>query len=292
MKTADTVFLEQPQVIDTLGLDTFEIKSQNTQVEDLISFDDCSFFAGDTLLHAEVPYRPLGFSATSVPFNLRNNGWSGLCLFLCLLLAVSLVLRLRKIFRELVRNLFFPIPGKMDDPIVDDPLRFSTRLVAVCLFSLSAAMVAFTYTQYDVSYYPFPETPYILFFVFFVLSLGYFLIRRLMSNFVIWIFFRSEKIFTWQRSYTFLMSAESVLFLIFALVVVYLPVPVNIVRIIALIIVVFFEIVLLFKTNQIFFPKMYGTLHLIVYFCTLELMPLLVFLQILTNEGWLPVVKI
>ena len=256
MKTADTVFLEQPQVIDTLGLDTFEIKSQNTQVEDLISFDDCSFFAGDTLLHAEVPYRPLGFSATSVPFNLRNNGWSGLCLFLCLLLAVSLVLRLRKIFRELVRNLFFPIPGKMDDPIVDDPLRFSTRLVAVCLFSLSAAMVAFTYTQYDVSYYPFPETPYILFFVFFVLSLGYFLIRRLMSNFVNWIFFRSEKIFTWQRSYTFLMSAESVIFLIFA------------------------------------FPKMYGTLHLIVYFCTLELMPLLVFLQILTNEGWLPVVKI
>ena len=113
-----------------------------------------------------------------------------------------------------------------------------------------------------------------------------------MSNFVNWIFFRSEKIFTWQRSYTFLMSAESVIFLIFALVVVYLPVPVNIVRIIALIIVVFFEIVLLFKTNQIFFPKMYGALHLIVYFCTLELMPLLVFLQILTNEGWLPVVKI
>ena len=292
MKTADTVFLEQPQVIDTLGLDTFEIKSQNTQVEDLISFDDCSFFAGDTLLHAEVPYRPLGFSATSVPFNLRNNGWSGLCLFLCLLLAVSLVLRLRKIFRELVRNLFFPIPGKMDDPIVDDPLRFSTRLVAVCLFSLSAAMVAFTYTQYDVSYYPFPETPYILFFVFFVLSLGYFLIRRLMSNFVNWIFFRSEKIFTWQRSYTFLMSAESVIFLIFALVVVYLPVPVNIVRIIALIIVVFFEIVLLFKTNQIFFPKMYGTLHLIVYFCTLELIPLLVLQQVLTYADYLSVIKI
>ena len=113
-----------------------------------------------------------------------------------------------------------------------------------------------------------------------------------MSNFVNWIFFRREKIFTWQRSYTFLVSVESVIFLIFALVVVYLPIPINIIRIIALVIVVFFEIMLLFKTNQIFFPKMYGTLHLIVYFCTLELMPLLVLVQFLAYAGWLLEIKL
>jgi len=33
-------------------------------------------------------------------------------------------------------------------------------------------------------------------------------------------------------------------------------------------------------------------LHLIVYFCTLELMPLLVLLQVLTYEGWLSAVII
>ena len=292
MKMADTISLAQLQAIDSLVLDTLEAESQDTQVTNLISFDDCSFFAGDTLLHAEVPYRPFGFAASSVPFHLRNDGWSGVFLFLCLLLAAGLALRLRKVFSELVRNAFFPIPGKTDDPIVDDPLRYSTRLVAVCLFSLSLAMVAFTYTQCDVSYYPFPETPYILFFVFFVLSLCYFLTKKLMGSFVNWIFFRREKIFTWKRSYTFLLAAESVVFLFFALVVVFLPVPVNIIRLIALSIVVFFKILLLFKIYQIFFPKMYGTLHLIVYFCTLELMPLLVMQQILTYTEALLTVKL
>ena len=260
--------------------------------EDLISFDDCSFFAGDSLLHTEVPYRPFGFAGTATPFRLRSEGWSGFLLFLCLVLATCLVLRLRKKFGELVRSIFFPIPGKKDAPLVDDPLRYSTRLLAGCLLSLTAAMVTFTYTQYDVDYYPFSYTPYILFFAFFVLWLGYLLLKRLAISFVNWIFFRPEEIFTWQRAYTFLVMAESLLFLLLAMIVVYLPVSLNVVRIMALVLVSFIKIILLFKTYQIFFPKIYGTLHLIVYFCTLELMPLLVLLQVLTYEGWLSAVII
>jgi hypothetical protein len=38
---------------------------------------------------------------------------------------------------------------------------------------------------------------------------------------------------------------------------------------------------LLYKTFLIFFPKFYGTLHLIVYFCTLEIMPLLAVFKVL-----------
>jgi len=256
------------------------------------SFDDCSFFAGDTLLHAEVPYRPYGYIATSTPYHLRYDGWSGLVLLLCLLLAANLVLRLRKKFRELLRGVFFPIPGKMDEPLVDDPLRYSTRFIAVCLLSLTAAMVTFVYTQHDVEYYPFTETPYILFAAFLVLWLVYFLVKRMAGNFVNWIFFRREKIFTYQRAYTFFYALGALLSLVLAVVVVYLPVPLEEVLLLTICLVFLVKILLLFKTYQLFFPKLYGTLHLIVYFCTLELMPLLVLVQLLVYAGWLSVVKI
>ncbi len=277
---------------DTLCLDTLEVASQDTMVFGMKTFEPQGFFAGDTLCRAEVPYRPFGFAATATPFRLRSDGWSGLLLLVCLLLAANLVMRLRKKFREILRAVFLPVPGKTDEPIVDDPLRYSTRLVAVCLLSLTAAMVTFTYTQHDAASYLFPETPYILFAAFFLLWIIYFLVKRMLTNFVNWVFFRREKIFTWKRAYTFLYVVEAMLSLVLALVVVFQPIPHEKVLLLSLCLVIFVKILLLFKTFQIFFPKMYGGLHLIVYFCTLEIMPLLVLWQVLTYSALLSMVKI
>ena len=255
-------------------------------------YDTCSFFRDSTLVHTEVPYKPFGFAGTETPFRLRNEGWGFVLLFLCLLLAASLIMRLKKSFGELLQAIFLPIPGKTDKPIVDDPLRYSTRLIAVCLLSIAAAVVTFAYTQQDVGYYPFPETPYILFAAFLLLWFTYFLLKRLTISFVNWVFFRSEKIFTWQRAYTFLYVSEAVLFLILALIVTFFPISSEEVLLLALSLVFLVKIVLLFKTYQIFFGKMYGALHLIVYFCTLELMPLLIIQQVLTYAESLSVVNL
>ena len=278
---------------DTLCADTLcQPEPQDTIAEELISFDDCSIFSDDSLLHAEVPYRPFGFGSTATPFRLRSDAWSGLLLLVCLLLAASLVLRLRKKFKELLQSVFFPIPGKKEEPLVDDPLRYSTRLIAVTLLSLTAAMVTFTYTQHDVGFYLFPETPYLMFGAFFLLWLAYFLVKRLLSSFVNWIFFRGEKIFTWKRACTFLYVAEALLFLVLSLIVAYLPFSPEEVFLFAILVVFLVKLLLLFKTYQIFFPKMYGTLHLIVYFCTLELMPLLIMTQVLTYAEVISTVKL
>lgn len=270
---------------DTLFLTELDASS-NLMVGELISFDDCSFFQGDTLLHVEMPYRPLGFAVTSTPFCLRYDEWSGLLLFLCLLLAVSLAQRLRKKLPELLRGFFFPISGKMDEPQKDDPLRYSTHLLAVCLLSFTAAIVTFSYTQSNVGYFPFSEMPYILLIALFFLWFSYFVVKRLMNGFVNWIFFRKEKIFTWQRAYTFLLVAEAASFLVLAFAVVFLPISSVGMLLMALVLVFLIKIILLFKTYQIFFSKIYGILHLIVYFCILEVIPLFVLQQMLVCDAW------
>ena len=70
--------------LDTLGF--LELPAaEPAKVIDMTSFDSCSYFKGDTLLHAEVPYRPFGFTGTAAPFRLRHDGWSFVPLLLCLL---------------------------------------------------------------------------------------------------------------------------------------------------------------------------------------------------------------
>ena len=278
---------------DTLCADTLcQPEPGDSVVGQIVSFDECNFFSDDTLLHTEQPFRPLGFGTEATPFRLRSDAWSGLLLLVCLVLAASLVMRLRRKFGELVQSVFFPIPGKKDEPLVDDPLRYSTRLIAVTLLSLTAAMVTFTYTQHDAAYYPFPETPYILFGACFLLWVTYFLAKRMLSGFVNWVFFRREKIFTMQRVCTFLYAAEALIFLVISLAVVFLPIPRNEVLILSLGFVIFVKILLLFRTYKLFFPKMYGALHLFVYFCTLEMMPLLVLQQVLAYAEALSVIKL
>lgn len=288
MGTTDSVSLAQPLEADVLC----RAVPQDTVDEALFRYGGVGPAEGDSVLCSEQPHKPYGFAGEATPFRIRHDGWSGILLLVCLLFAANLVVRLRKKFWDLLRGVFFPIPGKADEPLVDDPLRYSTRLVAVCLLSLSASMVTFSFTQRDVGYYPFPETPYLLFGVFCLLWLTYFVVKRMLISFVEWVFFRKEKIFTMARVQTFLYVVESLLLLVFSLVVEYLRVPYETVPMIALGIVVLTKACLLFKTYQIFFPKMYGTLHLFVYFCTLEIMPLLVMPQILEYTAVLSTIKL
>jgi hypothetical protein len=114
----------------------------------------------------------------------------------------------------------------------------------------------------------------------------------MMGSFVGWVFFSEGKIFTWRRSYTLLLVLEAWLSFALALMVVYLPVSPQVMFDLALWTIVFVKIFHLFKIYQIFFPNLYGTLHLFVYFCSLEIVPLLVLWRVLMYSELLSVVKI
>ena len=62
---------------------------------------------------------------------------------------------------------------------------------------------------------------------------------------------------------------------------IFLNLPPGIPLWIILVIGFLIKILHLYKTFLIFFPKFYGTLHLIVYFCTLEILPLVAVFEVL-----------
>ncbi len=82
-------------------------------------------------------------------------------------------------------------------------------------------------------------------------------------------------------TYSFLLIVESILMYGIIVIGVYFGLMPKNIFYAALSVIIAIKSLLLYKAHQIFFPEIHGSLHLFVYFCTLELVPLLAIARIL-----------
>ena len=90
-----------------------------------------------------------------------------------------------------------------------------------------------------------------------------------------WVFFDKAHIAAWEQSYGDWTIISGAIMYVITVLSVLLDFPTHILTILAVSYVFLIEIGLFFKAFHIFYAKKYGVLLLIVYLCTLELMPLL-----------------
>lgn len=108
------------------------------------------------------------------------------------------------------------------------------------------------------------------------------MIKNLIYNFVNWVFFDKASREIWRKAYSYILALETLLFLPIILLSIYTNILREISIYAILTVVILTRILLFYKTYHIFFGKIYGILHLFVYLCTLEAMPLLVLLKVLS----------
>ncbi|MBO7067960.1 MAG: DUF4271 domain-containing protein [Bacteroidaceae bacterium] len=154
-------------------------------------------------------------------------------------------------------------------------------LLMMLILSIMGGLGVFMYTQSQLHLFTGQTPPYLFIALYIGIWILYFVFKNLFYYFVDWIFFDKSKRENWQKSYFFLLAIETLLFFPVIISTIYLNLPTHTPLWIVLTIGLLVKILLLYKTFQIFFPKIYGTLHLIVYFCTLEIMPLLVIFKVL-----------
>ena len=97
--------------------------------------------------------------------------------------------------------------------------------------------------------------------------------KYLLYDFVNWIFFNKEKNQRWKQSYWGLIAAAGVVLFPSVLFAVFLDSEIQISDYLLLMILVIFKILLFYKLIGNFFVHFYGILHLILYFCALEIIP-------------------
>jgi len=90
-----------------------------------------------------------------------------------------------------------------------------------------------------------------------------------------WVFFNSRANAFWQKSTLFLNSIEGLLLFPMVMVMAYFGISSHTVNLYTLGVVILVKFLLLYRCYVIFFKKIGAFLQIILYFCALEIIPLL-----------------
>lgn len=202
-------------------------------------------------------------------------------LVVCMVLMFTLLSRNWKMLRQQAKAFFMPPRerGALSHEEVESD-QYLVLVMSVILCTMGSLLMY----QYVVMQNPVMlagRSPMWLLGAYFLCSLAYFAVRYMAARYVNWIFFDRVKKLNWESGFSFVVCAENILFFPIILVVLYADVPVRIVYFLLLILLVICKILWLIREFRIFFGNLYGLLHLFVYFCALEVMPLLALLRVL-----------
>ena len=260
---------------DTISLLTADTVA--TQEETPAPFyEDMGFFQGDSLMHPEVKMGQTGFEGILRPYQLWRDDWVTLFVVVCLVLLVLAQKKIRSYVVTQAKEFFFPSKNITRKEKVNNNSERFIPLLLMLIISIMGGLGVYMYTQSLQHLFLGQKSPYLMIGIYTGIWVAYFILKKILSSFVNWIFFDKKKIGIWNKSNFFLFSVETLLIFPIIIITIYLNLPPYIPLWITLIIALLIKILHLYKTFLIFFPKIYGTLHLIVYFCTLEIMPLLV----------------
>ena len=106
-----------------------------------------------------------------------------------------------------------------------------------------------------------------------------------------WIFFDKERNKYWIQTYFDLVSGASFLLFPVVLLIIYFNLGIQTSKTLIIFLLVFAKILLFYKSIRNFFKHVYGFLHFILYFCALEIIPLILFWKGITYINNILVLK-
>lgn len=266
---------------DTLGLPGLETRAPWPTLECLPVAYRESFFAGNVFYEAGGSAASLGMVAEPLPYTLRRDDGVTALLLLGFFFLIFVIASGRRFFRQPFKEFFFAPRRRAEAAVAETGSEKRHRAVLMLQTSLVLGLFFFDYAQESTDLFMGRLSPHVLLAVHAAVCLAYFGAKHLLYDFVNWIFFDKALRQEWIGAYRFLLTAEGTLFFPLALVTVYFDLPLNAVGWGLAVILLAAKLLLLGKTFSIFFRKIHGVLHLFVYFCALELMPLLALCKIL-----------
>lgn len=208
-----------------------------------------------------------------------DDGVNGVLLSCLLLLLVAVLLQQTKLADRLTL-FFYPSTGKSSTSGKKEQDRSELPILVLAIMSsLLIAVIYFAYVRRELPALRFTSIQAIG--IYGAVCFLFLVVRQRLQALVNAIFFPKEKRQLWSRDYGLIFSLESVLLWPIALLVIYLGISSETTVFAFAIMLLFVKTLVLTKDFAYFFRKIYGVLHLFVYFCALEAAPLLILWKIL-----------
>lgn len=228
----------------------------------------------NALLHSKEMRCTTGMPGEPLPYQLRTDLPITCVVFLCFFLIIYALKNGKKYLHQHLKTFFRQKEraGLFDETSNFD-LRYTLSLGGISCISASLFVYDFFSKTNNFLFQVVPHS--IILLVYIACMLLTVSGKACLYQLVNWVFFDKEKNKTWISAYfDFLCGAAFILFPL-TLLIVYFNLDFNFSKTFVLIVVICFKILLFYKCIRNFFNHFHGILHLILYFCTLEIIPLL-----------------
>ena len=273
-------YSEQPDTLHLPGHD----KGHNPREIRIPDYNKEQFLADDTLYHPELAHEPFGMAGDPVPYNISNDNIISSFLLGCFILSLLAFAISKNFVVQQIKD-FFHIPRRED---IKTPT--SGEVIALLFFALqNCLMLAMAYFFYVKTYvadtFIFAEEYLFIGLIFLILFIYAFL-KYPLYTLVNYTFFHGKNNGQWTHTMLILSAIEGALLFPAILFQSYFDSSPQHIIFYAVFVLVLVKIFTFYKCHVIFFRKNGLFLQIILYFCTLEIIPLLALwggLAIITN---------
>ena len=257
---------------DTLHLPGHD-KGRSMLDVDLPQYYREGFFSKDSLFHPELPGGRYGVAGDPVPYTVQHDDVITSLLLLLFVLATIAFSNSRHFVVRQTKNFFSTNREGMTE-ITETAVEIRFQAFLTFLNSLLLSILFYFYTLNFIGETFLLDSQYHLIAIFLGLTVVYYLVKTLLYTIVNNVFFDGKKNRQWMKSFLFITSIEGVL--LFPLVVVWTFFDISIQNAVIYVVIVIsiVKILELFKCFLIFFRQNVVKLQIILYFCTLEIIPM------------------
>ena len=232
------------------------------------------FFSKDTLFHPELPGGRYGVAGDPRPYTVHaDNVLTGMLLSSFLLSVVAFVF----VKDFMLRHLKFLVYGsRAVTDQKDTGLELQFEIFLNLLAALLLSLLYYFYTLHYIGETFILSSQYYLIGINFLIFVVYYLLRMLLYTMVNNVFFDGKKNGQWIHTLMFIACVECVLFFPIVMMVSYSNISVENIELYFVIALVFVKLLTIYQSYNIFFRTNVVKLQIILYFCALEIVPLLI----------------
>jgi hypothetical protein len=269
---------------DTLHLPGHD-KGRNLLDAQLPQYYREGFFSKDTLFHPELPGGRYGVAGDPINYSISGDNVITTLLLVCFMMAVISIANARGFIIRQAKSLVWLGESTSDVSETTNELRFQTFLAFLTCTHI--ALLCYLYTIGLFGDTCVLKSKYYLRAIFLALITGYFLLKLALYSIVNMVFFGGKRNVQWMKSFLFITSLEGALLFPVFLLQAYMGLALEYVMILAAVAFVIVKILTIFRAYVIFFRRNVASSQIILYFCTLEAIPLFVFwaaLELVANS--------
>ena len=234
------------------------------------------FFSKDSLFHPELPGGNFGISGDPLPYSIRNDNVITSILLIFFVLTIIAYANTHKfVMRQLKTFFYMPHDGAGEIPESGSELRF--QLFLVLLSTVMLSLLYYLYTIHLNGDNFILRSQYHLIAIYMVMMIGYFVISWILYSVVNSVFFDGKRNKHWMKIKLFISSMEGIVMFPAVLLQAYFNMSDQNVIIYVVIVLFFVKLWSFFKCYVVFFRRNVFELQIILYFCALEMVPLLAF---------------